>query len=286
VTALPRVPAGTPALARRLLWWLVVPVGLLLAALTARQFTARSAEAEREFAARLDERAQWLAELARPAAEHVQDLRRLLETHWHAPPDAGPALRRALRPRAAGDGYAIDGTDDGARERLGQFWWAPADGRAPDEVWLRRARVFLDTARIVHARTPGFEAAWFAAAEENLSFGYPWVETAGMLATMGVPSLRGLDAPRRAGVARAERDLAANPDGTDFWGVPYVSQLHGELVLSHGSAVILDGRYRGEVSLDFRLDTLQRLAQRWQRAVARLGLDAPWSPEVKEADGR
>ena len=265
MTTLPRVPAGTPALARRLLWWLVVPVGLLLAALTARQFTARSAEAEREFAARLDERAQWLAELARPAAEHVQDLRRLLETHWLDPPDAGPALRRALRPRAAGDGYAVDGADDGARERFGQFWWAPADGRAPDEAWLRRARVFLDTARIVHARTPGFEAAWFAAADENLSFGYPWVETAGMLATMGVPSLRGLDAPRRAGVARAERDLAADPEGTDFWGVPYVSQLHGELVLSHGSAVILDGRYLGEVSLDFRLDTLQRLAQRWQR---------------------
>ncbi|MEY3294326.1 MAG: hypothetical protein RLZZ451_374 [Pseudomonadota bacterium] len=265
MTTLPRVPAGTPALARRLLWWLVVPVGLLLAALTARQFTARSAEAEREFAARLDERAQWLAELARPAAEHVQDLRRLLETHWADPPDAGPALRRALRPRAAGDGYAVDGAEDGAGKRFGQFWWAPADGRAPDEVWLRRARVFLDTARIVHARTPGFEAAWFAAADDNLSFGYPWVDTAAMLATMGVPSLRGLDAPRRAGVARAERDLAADPEGTDFWGVPYVSQLHGELVLSHGSAVILDGRYRGEVSLDFRLDTLQRLAQRWQR---------------------
>jgi flagellar assembly protein FliH len=27
------------------------------------------------------------------------------------------------------------------------------------------------------------------------------------------------------------------------------------------------------------------LAQRWQRAVARLGLDAPWSPALKETDG-
>ncbi len=259
-----RVPAGTPALARRLLWWLVVPVGLLLAVLTAQQFGARSAEAEREFAARVDERAQLLAELARPAAEHVQDLRRLLETHWHDPPDAGAALRLALRARPGGDGHAIASDDPAVRERFGQLWWAPADGRAPDEAWLRRARVFLDTARIVHARTPGFEAAWFAAADDNLSFGYPWVATEGMLASMGVPSLRGLDAPRRAGVARAERDLAADPDDTDFWGVPYVSQLHGELVLSHGSALQVDGRYRGEVSLDFRLDTLQRLALRWQ----------------------
>jgi C4-dicarboxylate-specific signal transduction histidine kinase len=268
VTGATRVPAGTPALARRLLWWLVVPVGLLLAALTAQQYGARSAEAEREFAARVDERAQLLAELARPAAEHVQDLRRLLETHWHEPPDAGAALRRALQPRAdrddLGDGWAIPAGGAAARERFGQFWWAPLDRRAPDELWLRRARVFVDSARIVHAREPGFEATWFAAADDNLSFGYPWVETATMLASMGVPSLRGLDVPRRDGVARAERDLAADPDDTDFWSVPYVSQLHGELVLSHGSAVMVDGRYRGEVSLDFRLDTLQRLAQRWQ----------------------
>jgi DNA-binding transcriptional ArsR family regulator len=116
----------------------------------------------------------------------------------------------------------------------------------------------------VHARTPGFEATWFAAAEDNLSFGYPWVDTTRMLASMGVTGLRGLDVPRKAGVARAEKDLAADPEDTDFWGVPYVSQLHGELVLSHGSAVIVDGLYRGEVSLDFRLDTLQRLALRWQ----------------------
>ncbi len=258
------VPAGTPALARRLLWWLVVPVGLLLAVLTAQQFAARSAQTERELAARVDERMQVLAELARPAAEHVQDLRRLLEQHWHEPPDPGPALRAALRPRPGGDGHALDGADPVTRERFGQLWWAPADGRAPDERWLRRGRLFIDHARIVHARTPGFEATWFAAAEENLSFGYPWVDTRRMLASMGVSGLRGLDEPRRAGVERAEKDLAADPEDTSFWGVPYVSQLHGELVLSHGSAVMVDGRYRGEVSLDFRLDTLQRLAQRWQ----------------------
>ncbi|MCA3239679.1 MAG: response regulator [Rubrivivax sp.] len=264
MTASARVPAGTPALARRLLWWLVVPVGLLLAVLTAQQFAARSAEAERELGARVDERMQVLAELARPAAEHVQDLRRLLEEHWREPPDPGPALRRALRPRAGGDGWAVDPADTAAQQRFGQLWWAPVDGRAPDEAWLRRARVFLDVARIVHAREPGFEATWFAAAEDNLSFGYPWVDTARMLASMGVADLRGLDVPRQAGVARAEKDLAADPEDTDFWGVPYVSQLHGELVLSHGSAVIVDGRYRGEVSLDFRIDTLQRLALRWQ----------------------
>lgn len=264
MTAPARVPAGTPALARRLLWWLVVPVGLLLAVLTAQQFAARSAEAERELGARVDERMQVLAELARPAAEHVQDLRRLLEDHWREPPDPGNALRLALRPRAAGDGWALDPADAAAQQRFGQLWWAPVDGRAPDEAWLRRARVFIDVARIVHARTPGFEATWFAAAEDNLSFGYPWVDTTRMLASMGVSGLRGLDAPRQAGVTRAEKDLAADPEDTDFWGVPYVSQLHGELVLSHGSAVIVDGRYRGEVSLDFRIDTLQRLALRWQ----------------------
>jgi signal transduction histidine kinase/ActR/RegA family two-component response regulator len=264
VTQPARVSAGTPALARRLLWWLVVPVGLLLAVLTAQQYVARTAQAERELAARVDERVQVLAELARPAAEHVQDLRRLLETHWHAPPDAGPALRRALAPRAGGDGYSLDEADAATRSRFGQFWWAPADGRAPEDVWLHRARVFMDVARIVYARTPGFEATWFAGGEENLSFGYPWVDTARMLRSMGVPSLRGLDVPRLAGVARTAEILASDPENTTFWGVPYVSQLHGELVLSHGAMVIVDGRYRGEVSLDFRLDHLQQLARRWQ----------------------
>ena len=262
--------AGSLALARRLLWWLVVPVGLLLAVLTARQAGDLLAAAERAWLAEADQRVEALDDLARPAAEHVQDLRRLLQDRWNDAPEAGPRLAQALSPRAGGDGWSLDDAPSAERARLGQLWWAPADGRAPDAEWLRRARMFSEAARIVHARQPGFEATWFAAADENASFGFPWVDTPRMLASYGLDSLRALDAPRREAAARSLGALAADPGATVFWSTPAVSQLHGQLVLSHGADVIVDGRYVGEVSLDFRLSSLERLAVGWQREGTRV----------------
>ena len=276
-------PAGAATLrsARRLVWWLVLPVMGLLAVLSVLQYQQRMGDAERELIRRADERAQELAAVARPAMDHVHDLRRTLQSRWHDPPDGGTGLQTALmaRPVAPGarpasavgpgrpqafDGWSLDAAPEALRERFGQVWWAPPDGREPDALWLRRAQLFVEAARVVHARAPGFEATWFVAADSNISFGYPWVATSHMLATMGLPSLQALDTPRLAGVSRAERDLARDPKDTDFWGPPYVSQLNGELVQSHGAMVVVDGRYRGEVSLDFRLDALQRIAQGWQ----------------------
>jgi signal transduction histidine kinase/CheY-like chemotaxis protein len=264
--------AGTLAAARRLMWVLVVPVLVLLAVLSTLQYQARITDAERELLRRADERAQELEALARPAIAHVHDLRRLLEARWDDPPDSGPALREAMAPRRPGgaqgavDGWTMDAAPEAARQRFGQVWWAPADGREPDAAWLRRARHFVEAARIVHQRAPGFVATWFAAAEDNTSFGYPWVSTEPMLRAMGVPSLQALDARRRSAAERTVRELAADPNDTTFWGSPAVSQLDGELVMSHGAVVLVGGRYRGEVSVDFRLDDLQRAARRWQEA--------------------
>jgi two-component system NtrC family sensor kinase len=263
--------AGTLTAARRLMWVLVVPVLALLAVLSTLQYRERVAEAERDLLRRAEERAQELEGIARPAMAHVQDLRAALEEHWHDPPDAGPALRRALTPhrsRGQADGWSLDEAAPEVRERLGQVWWAPADGREPDAIWLRRAQAFVEAARTVHRRAPGFEATWFAAAEANTSFGYPWVRTDAMLASMGQPTLRDVDIPRQAGVLRSLKSLASDPNDTTFWTPPAVSQLDGELVMSHGAMVVVDGRYRGEVSLDFRLDALQRATQRWQQAWA------------------
>ena len=275
-------PAGAATLrsARRLVWWLLVPVMALLAVLTLVQYQQRMKDAERDLLRRADERAQELAAVARPAMDHVHDLRRTLQARWNDPPDGGGALAAAMVPRVAApagsaptsaptvpgdiDGWSLDDAPLALRDRFGQVWWAPTDRRAPDAMWLRRAQLFVEAARVVHERAPGFEATWFVAGDDNVSFGYPWVSTPRMLATMGLPSLQALDAPRRAGVARAEKDLARDPRDTDFWGPPYVSQLNGELVQSHGAMVVVGGRYKGEVSLDFRLDALQRIAQGWQ----------------------
>ncbi len=265
--------AGTLRSARRLMWWLVVPVMALLAVLTLLQYSQRLAEAERELQHRAEERAQELSAIARPAMDHVHDLRRMLELRWTDPPVSGPELHDALQARTqagAVDGWSLDNAPETLRARFGQVWWAPADGRAPDALWLRRAQLFVEAARVVHERAPGFEATWFAAADANVSFGFPWVETPRMLASMGLPSLQALDTPRLAGVRRAESDLARDPRDITFWGAPYVSQLNGELVQSHGAMLVVAGRYVGEVSLDFRLDALQGIALAWQQPGTRV----------------
>jgi PAS domain S-box-containing protein len=278
MTAAQQAGAGTQGAARRLLWWMVVPVLALLAVLTFVQYRQRMADSERELQRRADEHAQELEAIARPAMAHVHDLRRLLELNWDTPPDSGPVLRNALSPRplpppaAAGavDGWSLDGAPESLRAQYGQVWWAPVDARPPDPLWLRRAEMFLRAARVVHERAPGFEATWFVAGDENLNFGYPWVDTGRMLAAMGLPTLQAVDKPRAESVVRSKADLARDPKDITFWGIPYVSQLDGELVQSHGAVVQVAGRYVGEVSLDFRLEALQRIARNWQEPGTRV----------------
>jgi hypothetical protein len=112
--------AGTLRTARRLVWWLVVPVVALLVVLTLLQYHQRMVDAERELRRRADERAQELGAIARPAAAHVHDLRRLLESHWHEPPDSGPAMASSLTLRDSNgkpDGWSLDGAPAAARQR-------------------------------------------------------------------------------------------------------------------------------------------------------------------------
>jgi PAS domain S-box-containing protein len=261
--------AGTLYAARRLMWVLVVPVLALLAVLSTLQYRQRLDEAERDLLRRAEERAQELESIARPAMAHVHDLRRMLEERWQNPPDSGATLRQALAARDDGgprDGWTLDGAPLALRERLGQVWWAPADGHEPEPLWLRRAQAFVEAARIVQQRAPGFQAAWFSAADTNTRFGYPWVATDRMLQANGQPSLRAVDALRLAETQRAERALAGDPNDISSWSLPSVSPLDGELVMAHSARVVEGSRYRGEVRLEFRLEALQRSARRWQEA--------------------
>ena len=259
---------------RRAAWLIALPVLLLLAVLGVNEVRVRTDAAARDLQRRADERAQSLESIARPAMHYVLDLKRLLEQRWNDPPDPGPALRSALRPRLRDDGrpdgWSLDEAGQTTRERFGQVWWAPPDGAPPQEAWLRRAAMFVEQARVVHAREPGFVGTWFAPGHVNTSFGYPWVATGSVLQSFGLPSLAALEAPRREGTERALRELARDPDDISFWGPPYASQLDGEAVVSHGAAVIVDGRYVGEVSIDFRLDALQKSADGWRRGGSRV----------------
>ena len=251
---------------RWLMWLLVVPVLALLAVLTWMQYRQGLHDAEGWMVAQARVRAQELEAAARPAMSHVQDLRRLLEARWADPPEAGPELRAALRAHQVdgkADGWTLDGAGAPVQERYGQIWWAQPDGSPPDPAWLGRARQFVELARVVQQRSPGFEATWFAAADVNTSFGYPYVDTAAMLRSMGQASLVAIDGPRRVAAERSIRSLAQDPNDLTFWGQPYVSQLDGELVVSHGSMVVVGDRYQGEVSVDVRLEALQSHAKRW-----------------------
>ncbi|MBT9503548.1 MAG: PAS domain S-box protein [Burkholderiaceae bacterium] len=260
---------------RRLIWLLLVPVLLLLLVLTALQYRERVADAEQAIARQLDERAQELAALAQPARAHVHDMRVLMESVWNEPPDAGPGLARALQPRqitGVADGYSLDGASPQQQARHGQIWWAEPGGGAFPEAWQRRAQAFTDHVRRVHAREPGFVASWFAGMDVNTSFGYPFVSTASILQSLELPSLQAIAALRVQAAQRTRARLAGGPADAarqGRWGPPYVSQLDGELVVSHMAEVVVEGQMLGEVSLDLRIAELQRRMDGWRPAAGR-----------------
>lgn len=252
--------------ARRLLWTLSVPVFALLGVLTVAQYRQGLHESEQGLLARLDQRALELAQLARPASDHVHDLRELMRQRWHEPPDAGPALGLALGPRhlgAAADGWTLDAAPGSARARYGQVWWAQPDRRAPPPLWLHRAAAFVEHARVAHQRAPGFEATWFAAVDTNTSFGYPWISTDRIVQAMGTRGLTAMASVREQASDSSRQWLESHAPRTTWWGVPDVSQLHGQLVVSHGAMLLVDGAFVGEISVDFRLDALQQRVQAW-----------------------
>ena len=266
--------ARTLASTRRLATWLLVPVLVLLAILTLLQYRQSVHDAERESERQVDAYAQDLAALAIPAVMHIRDLRSTLEAAWDDPPDPGPALAQALRPAQAGarvDGLSLDEATPAQRAAWGQVWWAEPGVAAPPAAWTRRAAVFASVARAVHARAPDFEGSWFAAMDVNTSFGYPWLSTAQIRETMGVPTLTAI-APIRAKAAASSRSRLAAANGAaalasapSRWGPPYVSQVDGHLVVSHMAPVVVHDAVVGEVSLDMRIDELQRRVDQWQR---------------------
>jgi signal transduction histidine kinase/ActR/RegA family two-component response regulator len=258
--------------ARRLIRWLLVPILGLLAVLSFLQYQQGMDDAESVLQRRADERSQELLALARPATAHVHDMRRLLESSWDDPPSAPAELFPGLQawplqagvPPQAIDGWTLDGASAPLRERWGQFWWGSMAGEAPDDTWVRRFALVQRHNRAASERSPGFEGSYFVSVERNVSWSYPWVDTPGMLKAMGVQTLRELDSLRIRSFQGTEAKLTPELIARGNWGQPYVSQIHGRLVQSHMAPVMVNGRYQGEVSVDFRLDTLQAVAELWQ----------------------
>lgn len=271
----PRAGADTQREARRLIRWLLVPVLALLAVLSVLQYRQGFQEAERTLIRRADERAQDLLAKAQPALAHVHDVKRLLEEGWREPPAAPAALRQALRAwrpaqaplHAPVDGWTLDAAPAELRARWGQLWWGSEQGDAPSDLWLNRFALLQRAASVAAEREPAFEGTYFVSVERNVSWSYPWVDTQEMLRAMGVDSLAAMDALRIQSFAPVLQRAASGgkePLYPNTWGQAYVSQTHGRLVQSHVAPVVVEGRYLGEVSVDFRLEGLQALASRWQ----------------------
>lgn len=255
----------------RLLWALCLPMMCLLTALTTLQYQQRMAEAEQTISFLLDQRALDLDQLTRPAADHVDDLRALMLAQWRAPPDRGPALAQLLAPRqhrGRVDGYSLDQAEPARRDRYGQVWWAQPDGSPPPEHWLRRAVSFVELARVAHQRVPAFESTWFAGADTNVAFGYPWQATSRIVETMGTDGLMGIAAVRAQATQASRTWLTRVAPRTSWWGSPEASQLEGHAVISHGAVLLVDGVFVGEVSVDFRLDDLQRHLTAWAKSTS------------------
>jgi signal transduction histidine kinase len=271
-----RPEVGTRREAFIFMTWLLVPVLALLAVLSFLQYTQLIREAERDLLRQAAARAQDVQAITLPARRHVLDLVRLLQDHWDSPSSEAVALRKAVKPfkmpKGQADGWTLDDASPDQRDRFGQLWWAPPDGMPPSTEWLGRAALFTQFARLAYKRDRAFEGTFFVSGDLNVSWGYPWSDTPTMLRAMGLPSLRALDQPRIDSVERGRHLLALKPDTLTFWGLPYVSQLHEELVVSHGSVVLVNGRYTGEVNIDFRLQPLQEAATQWQPANGRVWL--------------
>ena len=274
----PRDPAAAPDLSatlasgRWLIWLLAVPVLALLAFLMAAQVRQQRSAAESAIERRHEERVRTLHNLARPAIDHVHDLRVRMEQVWAHPPALDGALAEALKPRLLDgrpDGYTLDGATEPLRARYGQLLWYAPDGSAPAADQLRRAQAFLEHARPAHARAAGFTASWWLPTGTAMSVGYPWFDSATSLRSLNEHALISLAAYRARGDDERRGLAEREPKRDSYWSPPYFDDASGMLTVSHAGLVRVDGQYRGEVMLDFRLDDLQTLLAGWRELPGR-----------------
>ena len=265
-TPAPPTTGGAFGEARRLMALLVLPVLTLLGVLMVTQYRQQRDHVHEDVVRADAEHARALAALVQPAIDHVRDVSTLMSLMWEAPPDHGPGLREALRPRrleGRADGFTLDDASSQDRERYGQVLWYDPAGTPPPDHLLRLAHSFVAEARVVHRRAPGFVASWLLPADAAMSVGYPWFPSKTAIDSFGERSLLAL-APLRAGGSQERREwVRRNPNVASFWTPPYFDDASAQLTVSHLAPVMVRGEFKAEVLLDFRLSDLQALIAPW-----------------------
>ena len=245
---------------RRLVWWSAVPVFVLLVLLAVWQALQahRGRVGELERSAVRHQAA--LDAIVRAAADHVGDLRRVIERELKVVSPASGALRAAVAARqAAGkpDGYTLDKLPSALQGNTAQLLWMDHDS-APDDAVLGRLVALSRTAELAHLRNADFVwSYYFGWPRKHVSI-YPWASSASVVESQGLPDmLTGLIGWYDYEVFKAGMPQN-NPRHTPYWTAAYVDAGGKGLMVSLASPVVVDGVFRGVVGADVKLSTIEQ----------------------------
>jgi PAS domain S-box-containing protein len=246
---------------RRLVWWSAAPVFVLLVLLAVWQ----AAQAHRERVGELERRAvrhqAALEAIVRNAADHIADLRRVMEREFQAASQvAGPDLHHAVRARrAAGkpDGYTLDGLPRAQQGNTAQLLWRDT-ASPPDDASLGRLLALSRTAELAHLRSADFAWSYYFGWPRRHAVIYPWAPSASVVDTQGLPNMQAaLDGWFGYEVFKAGMPQS-NPGHQPYWTAAYVDAGGKGLMVSLASPVMVDGAFRGVVGADIQLSTMQQ----------------------------
>ena len=245
---------------RRLVWWSAVPVFVLLVLLAVWQGT----QAHRARVVDLERRAvrhqAALEAIVRSAADHVGDLRRVMEREFKRPSQAsGQEMRQAVVERRAldkPDGHTLDGLPAPLQGNTAQLLWT--DAAPPDDAALGRLLALSRTAELAHLRNGDFAWSYYFGWPRKHAAIYPWAPSASVVESQGLPDMMtAIDGWFGYEVFKAGMPQN-NPGHKPYWTAAYVDAGGKGLMVSLASPVVVDGAFHGVVGADIKLSTIEQ----------------------------
>lgn len=243
---------------RRLLWWVALPVFLLLVVLAGWQAYSGWQSALRGLEQAIVRPHSELLGLLRAVEDHLQDMRRQVASDLLLParePDV--ALREAVQPwreLQPVQGWTLDGLPELLRPGLAQLV-RPGAGRLPDSA-LWRLQTLSQLAEAAHARRPELRASYQMLWPERQLLRYPWVPSGALLPAAEGAALAGpLDARFRDPLYAAGQPQA-NPGTAPYWLAGRDDDARA--VVSHAAPVYVGEDFRGIVGTDLDQAALRR----------------------------
>ena len=203
-----------------------------------------------------------LDDIAKLASDHVLQMRTWSENYLRSPPSYPSDLRAYYTPRLVNgvpDSYTLDEVPEDKRKDIGQLAWLGGDPRQPGvgEVALDQALEFFSLARLTHDVTPYFQWSYFFSADSGSVAVYPWFSADEILKAGDFASLKEAFAEWFQYEIYLAGTPERNPQRSPYWTAPYIDAGGSGAMVSHGSPVYVEDRFRGVVGTDVRLATLE-----------------------------